>query len=73
MNTKDKVEVLRKQVNALLSIEREVMQERQVQLENDGKGDDAVERGKPPVSERQRFSIFDQDHRRHGGTGTDRN
>jgi len=72
MNAKDKVEVLRQQVNALLSIERELMQETQAQREHEVNGDGAVERGKPPRSETQHSSISDDTHRRKNGTSPNR-
>jgi hypothetical protein len=68
MNAKDKVEVLRQQVNALLSIERDLMQERQAQHEHGVNEDGAVERGKPPKSETQHSSISGDSHRRKNGT-----
>ena len=69
MNAKDNVEVLRQQVNALLSIERELMQEHQAQLKNDTNGGLAVKRGKPPKSEAKHFLMSGRSQRRKIGAG----
>jgi len=69
MNAKEKVEVLRQQVNALLTIEREMMQERQAELEGEANADPAVERSKPPKSDSRYASISEHAHRRKSGTG----
>jgi hypothetical protein len=67
MNAKDKVEVLRQRVNALLRIEWELMQEQQAQRKDEIEGDSGVERGKPPKSETKHSSISGRSHRRKSG------
>jgi hypothetical protein len=68
MNAKDKVEVLRQQVNALLSIERELIQERQEQLQDQVIDDRTLRVGKPPMPSAGHSSTSDDSRPRKTGT-----
>lgn len=68
MKAKDKVEVLRQQVNALLNIERDMMKERQSQDAAEGEIAPVVDRAKPPRAETRHASISGKSHERSNGS-----